>query len=51
MAKQCNQNVELNNQRELSSDAAAMKVEGVYDHKTTDMHEVGVLVNLYICVN
>ncbi|RLN00989.1 uncharacterized protein C2845_PM06G19640 [Panicum miliaceum] len=39
MAKQCNQNVELNNQREPSSDAAAMKVEGVYDHKTMDMHE------------
>ncbi|XP_039800714.1 uncharacterized protein LOC120665261 isoform X9 [Panicum virgatum] len=39
MEKQCNQNVELNNQREPSSDAVAMKVGGVYDHKTMDMHE------------
>ncbi|OEL13767.1 hypothetical protein BAE44_0025213, partial [Dichanthelium oligosanthes] len=39
MEKQCIQNVELNNQRELSSDAAAIKVEGAYDHKTMDMHE------------
>ncbi|CAN6337399.1 unnamed protein product [Urochloa humidicola] len=39
MEKQCIQNVELNNQRELSSDAAAIEGEGVYDHKTMDMHE------------
>ncbi|CAL4893915.1 unnamed protein product [Urochloa decumbens] len=39
MEKQCIQNVELNNQRKLSSDAAAIEGEGVYDHKTMDMHE------------
>ncbi|CAL4908540.1 unnamed protein product [Urochloa decumbens] len=36
MEKQCIQNVELNVQRELSSDAAAIEGEGVYDHKTMD---------------
>ncbi|CAN6341778.1 unnamed protein product [Urochloa humidicola] len=39
MEKQCIQDTELNNQRELSSDAAAIDGEGVYDHKTMDLHE------------
>uniref|UniRef100_K3Z390 Aminotransferase-like plant mobile domain-containing protein n=1 Tax=Setaria italica TaxID=4555 RepID=K3Z390_SETIT len=44
MEKQCIQNVEPNNQRELSSesDAAAMKVEGIYDHRTMDMEELAL---------
>uniref|UniRef100_A0A0A9D0T9 Aminotransferase-like plant mobile domain-containing protein n=1 Tax=Arundo donax TaxID=35708 RepID=A0A0A9D0T9_ARUDO len=37
--EQCIQNVELINQREPSSDATPMGIEGVYDHKTLDMHE------------
>jgi hypothetical protein len=34
------QNVEPNDQMEPSSDAAAMLVEGVFEHKTLDTHEV-----------
>lgn len=37
--KQCIQGVELANERESSSDAAAMKVKGIDDHKTMGMHE------------
>lgn len=51
MEKQCIQNVELNNQREASSDAAGMKVEGVFEHITMDTHEVDVLVNICSYVN
>ncbi|XP_062186910.1 uncharacterized protein LOC133890527 isoform X2 [Phragmites australis] len=55
MEEQCIHNVELINQREPSSDAAAMKTEGVYDHGTLYMHEEAALKqkqdHIIICEN